>query len=504
MFSLAGSGLQRLICLMAILALIFSLLTFNAFPGDSLMYHLPFAIRFWHLDSWPDFTGYFEDRYQGFPILWRILLAPGLFFREPRLLILPNLLALAGLCWTARKYLFLSWPASILACLCFPVSLFGFASSMQDFFIGCTALSGALALFSANLQTSQTETKRAFLVGLAMLALSVNVKLQGFLLGVVILFLAAIFSFSGPQSLFPWRQGFHWQALRFRVKNNFRFLVTLVLLLCLIVAQPVSNLYRFQNPFFPISFGPFKGSEGSNISTIPYVPVIPVLYNGLTFLSSSLEIDPILRSAPGIFFRRSVHMQNPVESARQPADQFGNRWVITGGSNGILYAFILTGAVLSLWRNRRLPGAEITHRQRTVATIHFRLMLSFLVTLFLPQTLELRYYMYNLFVPCFVVISSPSRNLQRWMSWAMLAGTAFALLSAILVPFYFWIRTHIWLHEITSWDVLHARPSLQVCKQYVSQLQDEKQKRGSLSLGTVKVVVLCGFGDSMERASVAR
>jgi hypothetical protein len=55
MFSLAGSGLQRVICLMAILVLIFSLLTFNAFPGDSLMYHLPYPIRFWYLDSGPFF-----------------------------------------------------------------------------------------------------------------------------------------------------------------------------------------------------------------------------------------------------------------------------------------------------------------------------------------------------------------------------------------------------------------------------------------------------------------
>jgi hypothetical protein len=59
---------------------------------------------------------------------------------------------------------------------------------------------------------------------------------------------------------------------------------------------------------------PFKGSEGSNISAIPYVPVIPGLYDGLISLSSSLEIDPILRSAPGIFIR--LHWQGKsVESS---------------------------------------------------------------------------------------------------------------------------------------------------------------------------------------------
>jgi hypothetical protein len=35
----------------AFLALVFSWLFFNAFPGDPLMYHLPFAARFWHLSG---------------------------------------------------------------------------------------------------------------------------------------------------------------------------------------------------------------------------------------------------------------------------------------------------------------------------------------------------------------------------------------------------------------------------------------------------------------------
>lgn len=399
--------------------------------------HLPFAIRFWRLDSWPDFAGYFEDRYQAFPILWRILLASGLFFKEPRLFILPNLLALAGLCWSARKYLCLPWSSSVLACLCFPVALFGFSSSMQDFFVNSTALAGALALFSANLQNNSSETRLAWVFGLIMLALSANVKSQGLLLGIIILFLAFLFSFS---SLYPhtsWRQAFHIKPLVERAKKNFVFIFTLMLLLSLIGAQPAINLYRYQNPFYPVSFWQFKVSEGNNVSTISYVPRIPLLYNGATFLASSLEVDPILRSRHGLFFRRSVHMQNPPESDRQPADQFGNRWIITGGSNGILYLFLFFGAIVSLCQNRYHAPRTINARGHIIASLHVRLIVSFLVTLFLPQSLELRYYLYNLFVPCFVVISSQNVELRRLMSLATLLGTAFAILSTILVPFFF-------------------------------------------------------------------
>jgi hypothetical protein len=38
--------LKRLSAGLALIALLYSLVAFNAFPGDSLMYHLPFSIRF--------------------------------------------------------------------------------------------------------------------------------------------------------------------------------------------------------------------------------------------------------------------------------------------------------------------------------------------------------------------------------------------------------------------------------------------------------------------------
>jgi hypothetical protein len=191
-------------------------------------------------------------------------------------------------------------------------------------------------------------------------------------------------------------------------------------------------------------------------------------------------------------------MQNPPESDRQPPDQFGNRWIITGGSNGILYAFILAAAVLTLWRNQRYAFAEIKERDRLLISIHSRLMLSFLFALFLPQTLELRYYLYNLFVPCLVAISAPSLNLRRLMSFATLLGTAFALLSTILVPFYFWLRTNTWLEETVSWDVFHSRPPLEVCRQSFNDFSDEKRRFGRPTISTVKEVVICGFGDATE------
>lgn len=485
--------MQCILRVIATLALVFSFVTFNAFPGDSLMYHLPFSIRFWQLDSWPDFTGYFEDRYQGFPILWRILLGPGLVLKCPRILFLPNLLALISLCWCARKYLYLSWPSTVLACLCFPVALYGFSSSMQDFFMNATALSGAFALFSANLQLRASEVRQDWLVGLFMLALSANVKHNGFLLSAIILLLALIFSCSTLFLKFLTNPLGRTKLILSRCRRHLLYGVIIAVVLSIIVAQPIANLYRFHNPFFPAAFLVFKGSEGSNISTIPYVPKIPILYNGITFISSALEVDPILRSRPGFLFRRSVHMQNPPESEQQPPDQFGNRWIITGGSNGILYLLIVFGALLTMFRYQRARVSEMDSRDRTLMVIHSRLIISLAFTILLPQTLELRYYMYNLFVPCFVAVSSPWRDLRGLLSFLTVSGTAFALLSTVAAPVYFWLRTNIWQHDIISWDPLHGLPPKQVCIQNQLSLASSASHPIKMDIVQAKTAVLCGF-----------
>jgi hypothetical protein len=451
-----------LIGTVAAITLFYCLIIFNAFPGDSLMYHLPFAARFWRLPGLPNFSGYFEGRYQGFPILWRVFMLPGLLLKAPRLLFLPNLLGMFLLCWSARTYLLLSWPLCVIACLCYPVVLFGFASSMQDFFVGATAVAGAIALFAASLLQS-SDSKRAWLAGLLLLALSANVKYQGLILSAIILSLSL-----GYALILRLSDSSKCHQLCHFGRDNFLgvFPAMIVLLISLQFIQPIVNLYRFHNPLYPNNVFVFKGPEATGVSTLPYIPKIPLVYNGLSFFSSVLEIDPILRSSRRFLFERTVHMQNPPDSISQPVDMLGNRWVITGGSYGILYILLLFTATLSSIRTygQRAKNAVNDSTQETyIKRLHLRLMISILVTILLPQTLELRYYMYNLLVPALVAVSSPWRDLRHFARWLAVFTVLGTLITSIIFPLYFWARTNIWLHSRISWDPMFAAPSTQQC-----------------------------------------
>mgnify|MGYP001810274844 CR=1 FL=1 len=185
-------------------------------------------------------------------------------------------------------------------------------------------------------------------------------------------------------------------------------------------------------------------------------------------------------------------MQNPPESNRQPADYFGNRWIITGGSNGILYGLLLLGAILTLNRNRRLDLREVDRSDSYLASLQARLMLSFVVTIFLPQTLELRYYLFNLYVPCFVAVSSPWRQLRWAMQGLAGLGVAFGLISTIVLPFYFWTKTHVWLHDRVSWDLFYQRPSSEECARIDAIIRGSDSNRQH-DISIVKASVLCNF-----------
>lgn len=482
---------ETLIRAIAVISLVYCLISFNAFPGDSLMYHIPFAARFWQPPGWPDYSGYFEGRYQGFPILWRIFMLPGMLFKAPRLLFLPNLLGMLLLCWSARRYLLLPWHLCLVACLCFPVVLFGFASSMQDFFVGATAVAGAIALFAASL-LRDAESKRAWLAGLLFLALSSNVKHQGLILSAIILALSLGFTLAAKLAD-PDKRRQPLQLKRDRNLGSFPILATLLAILLFI--QPLANLIRFNNPLYPNNVFIFKGSEPTGVSTLPYIPQIPIAYNALSFFSSALEIDPILRSSRRFLFQRTVHMQNPPDSMTQPADPLGNRWIITGGSYGVLYLLLVSIAVLSSirsYRQRSTLAAKNSTQEVSRKCLQNRLMISLVATILLPQSLELRYYMYNLIVPALVAVSSPwpdLRQISRLLASATILGT---LATSLLLPVYFWSRTGSWLHSRISWDPLYAAPSAQQCREIDDQIARISEDQ-DLRIGTVQESVVCHF-----------
>ena len=438
----------------AILAISLSILLFNAFPADSIMYHLPFTARFLNLPGFPDFTGYFEGRYQGFPSLWRILLGPGLAWNHPRLFIVPNLLALGLLAYCCRKLLGLSAALAICCCFTFPVALLGFRSSLQDFFVGVLVTIASITLFQVSYGFDRELRKprwisRWDLLGLTCLALAANVKFQGLFMAMLVLTAALIFRFRDLN-----RNG--WIALPARKSQ----LAVATILSMLVFLQPALNTSRFGNPFYPVSVAGFNGTEPPTSAPIQYIPQIPLLKNAASYIVSALEIDPIIRSKAGWSFNRTWHNHNLPKPQYQPIYP-DYQWILTGGSNGLLFLLLFFGAFMSVygwWREAPLPLTPLLILRR-------RLLNTSLLFMFMPQSMELRYYLISLFVPALVAVSGDATILRQVMRWAVVVGLWFTLILTFIQPIYFWTRTGDWMiaRGQLSPDPYRRLPSVQQC-----------------------------------------
>jgi len=452
--------------LTAILATLLSVVWFNAFAGDSLKEHLPFSVRFWNIPGYPQSSEYMLGRYSGFPIVGRMLMGPGLALYAPRLLMLPNLIALAILCGCCKRILGISRAMTICCCLCFPVVFYGFGSSMQDFFVNAMVMSAAICLFtpkdtSRGLSVVQPHIERRDIFALAMLALASNTKFQGLFMASVVIFVAVATRFILPafrQLRVPMEKtivtDYSVASRHYRMRW-----IAAVFILFLVYAQPVVNILRFSNPFYPVEAFGMPGTEKTYNTPVQYLPKIPVVYNYASFLSSALEIDPVIRSERGFRFKRSYHSRNiPKEEFKEP-DNFGNMWILTGGSNGILYLLLLVGAIIGVIAIPRSTSGL----NSAVIIANRRLMLSALIVCLLPQSIELRYYMYTLFVPALIAVNTPLLRLNKLMRLIVVAGLWILLASVIFEPLYFWSRTGKRLDDAISMDAYRGLPSEQEC-----------------------------------------
>jgi hypothetical protein len=440
----------------AVTAVGLSLLLFDAFPADSLMYHLPFSARFLHLPGFPDLSNYFEGRYQGFPSLWRILLGPGLAWNHPRLFILPNLFAFGALAYCCRRFLGLS--AALVTCLClaFPVALYGFRSSLQDFFVNALVLTAAIILYRATVSFDNHSRKSKWIddwdfFGLFCLALAANVKLQGLFIAVVVLVTGVAF-----RSYEFCRNGRN----AFPVMN--RRTAAAAILVMFVFLQPIMNVSRFRNPVYPIRLPLLGGPEPVYSTSIQYLPQIPLVTGPLSYIVSVLEIDPIIRSKAGFSFVRSWHNHNQPKPEFQPVPpQYP--WITTGGSNGLLFLVILVGAFLSVYPLAWTGSLDMTPS----LLLRRRLLLTSLLFMFLPQAMELRYYMTLLFIPALVAVSGQASWLRQLMRWIIVAGLWLGLLSSFLQPLYFWSKTGEWISArgLLSPDVYSGLPAKEQCIQ---------------------------------------
>lgn len=390
-------------------ALVIGVALFRAWSWDATAYHLPFAARQLDLSKYRNISPLINERYQGFPVLWRYALAPGLIFENPRLDIIPNLIGAFTAGAVLRKLLHVNLFLGIAATLCFPIAYLGFASNYADYFTNCFVLAGALLLshwmffFCRKMEHQKTGS---LITGLAFLAIASNTKVQGFFLSVIILAATVAYGWllgivtpeqdhadvtsDTPPS--PRTERPKWWSLRLNQ------LVIAIILTTLIFIQPIVNFTRFQNPFYPIHTLGFKGPQAQYSTPLEYLPRIPLLSNALSHYLSASEVDPYL--LPG--------GTNIPPQTRSLGMYSNTREIRTGGSLGIVYLALLFIFALNTWKVLR-SGIITTHAQ----SLSIFLPLVSVATAILPQSLELRYYMVSLFVISVGSLVNPLNNYLR-------------------------------------------------------------------------------------------
>lgn len=372
-------------------AVLAAIVFFRPWQWDATSYHLPFSARQLGISRYRNISHLMDERFQGFPELWRYALAPGLLLDIPRLLILPNLIAAFTVGYTVRKLFNIKFFTGVAATLCFPIAILGFASAYPDYFTNCFALAGALFLshwMFLWIRGSEAESMGSLIPGLTFLAIAANTKTQGFLLSVVILATTVIYGWTiskfysrcGKDNIQanpgdPYRKK-SWSSRRHQ-------LVITAILLLLIFKQPLANIYRFQNPFYPVSALGLKGPQVEYSTPLEYLPRFPIATNILSHYLSASEIDPYL--LPG-------GSNIPPKTRRLDMHSHG-REVRTGGTIGIIYLGLLSLLILNSVRVLR-SGVIANHEQ----SLSVFLPLLSISTAMLPQSLELRYYLASLFV----------------------------------------------------------------------------------------------------------
>jgi len=210
-----------------------------------------------------------------------------------------------------------------------------------------------------------------------------------------------------------------------------------LILMIFIIAQPINNTLQYGNPFYPVRVAGLNGTELPTSSPTQYIPKLPLLANAVGYFVSVTEIDPIVHSKAGWTFQRSWHNHNLVKDGFKAAPGDYKLFAFTGGSNGLLTVSLIALACFSMAAEaKQLNGDNIDHFK-----LRFRLLLISFLFAFLPQSMELRYYMISLFVPVLVAVSSDVKRWREPSRYLAVAGVWFALFSPFLVPVYFWIRT---------------------------------------------------------------
>ena len=250
--------------------------------------------------------------------------------------------------------------------------------------------------------------------GFACLAIAANTKIQGIILSVTILVVILIYSllFKIMRSK-QIKEKDHQQEFKDNATDRKNRLLLIsarnkqgilksgisFALLSLIFYQPLSNLKHYNNPFYPVETLGFKGPETQYSTPLEYIPSIPIVSNFLSHYLSILEIDPY------ILPRTLPDGRKFTPPRLRSLDMYSMRLQRTGGSIGIIYAGLMA---LLLTNACRIIRSKCIHTFNESLAVFLPLTSIFIS--FLPQSLDLRYYLVGLFIASIGSLALPTNQ----------------------------------------------------------------------------------------------
>ncbi len=328
---------------------------------DVWYYHLPFAARLSGIVPASSFVFHAANqaRYEGFPLLAELL--QGLLWRLTGRIESANLVAFASvplLAWFLRRRFGVPWEASVLALVAIPLVQTHATSCYVD--LPANAAAAVLVLLAIEALASDRPVS-ARTLGLALISAAVAANTKSLLHPIVLVALLALSFCAVKRSPRP---------------RAVRTVAVLALALPLVFATPLKNLVFHHNPYYPVRLEilghTLPGPEEAYRYAPPWLEDSP---RPVRFVCSLLEI--------GI---------RPFTSARRwtvdqwmPSDSTGSRL------GGFFNAYVVLHLALLLHR-------LVRDRSRTVVVAAASFGVLTLLTSVMPQSHELRYYLYWMLV----------------------------------------------------------------------------------------------------------
>ncbi len=352
---------------------------------DVWYYHLPFAGRLVGLaqPSAFRFGALNEARFQGFPLFGELV--QGVLWRvtgRPECASFAAFVALPALAWLLRRLFAVPWHLTVLALLAIPLVQIHATGCYVD--LPANAWVTMLALLAyRQVVAREAPSIRALLLGSALAALAANTKFQ---LVPVVLVAAAVLVAT---------------ALRHDERRRMRLLV-IALALPFVFATPIKNVIRHGNPVWPVELHVLGASlphhEGAYASSPDWLENVP---RPARWGASVLELGlhPIASHA-----RWSIDQWTPPS---EPGYRMGGFF----GAYAVVNVLALALAVFV----RRTREAKVAALFAAGATV---------VASLLPQSHELRYYLFWMLLLVALNLAVWSRERRLTVSFVALAALA--------------------------------------------------------------------------------